>query len=114
MTRLPEAIYLQCYDEAGELLDLVHDDVTWCVDQINECDAVYKLASKVDYWQRQYEESQPMRIRLMRESRIRKVCLEIAMKALRHYDRLGLAIPKKALAQINERLAQLEPEEEAG
>jgi len=43
----PEKIYLQCYneDEDGELLDLVHDDVTWCVDQINENDAVYILAT---------------------------------------------------------------------
>ena len=39
---------------------------------------------------------------------IRGECLEIAMKALRYYDRLGLAIPKKALAEIGARLAELE------
>jgi len=51
---------------------------------------------------------------LRREACARGECLEIAMEALRHYDRLGLAIPKKALAEINKRLAQLEPEEETG
>lgn len=51
---------------------------------------------------------------LRREAHVRGECLEIAMEALRHYDRLGLVIPKKALAQVNERLAQLEPEEETG
>jgi len=42
--KLPRIIYLQCYDYAGELLNLVRDNVTWCVDQINENDAVYVLA----------------------------------------------------------------------
>ena len=51
---------------------------------------------------------------LRREAHVRGECLEIAVKALRHYDRLGLAISKKALAQINERLAELVPEEETG
>ena len=41
----PETIYLQCYDENGNLLDWVHDDVTWCRDQINDNDAVYILAT---------------------------------------------------------------------
>ena len=27
------------------MLNLIHDDVTWCVDQINERDAVYILAT---------------------------------------------------------------------
>ena len=41
----PETIYLQCYDEYdGSLLDFVRDDVTWCVDRINDNDAVYTLA----------------------------------------------------------------------
>lgn len=37
----PERIYLQCHDEDGNLLDLVHDDVTWCVDKINANDVTY-------------------------------------------------------------------------
>ena len=41
----PETIYLQCYDESGNLLDLVRDDVTWCRDRISESDAVYILAT---------------------------------------------------------------------
>jgi hypothetical protein len=48
MNKPPETIYLQCYDEAGELLDLVHDDVTWCVDRINDRDAIYKLEPATD------------------------------------------------------------------
>lgn len=43
MTEAPSIIYLQCYDEGGELLNLVSDDVTWCVDKINENDAIYAL-----------------------------------------------------------------------
>lgn len=68
-----------------------------------------------DYWQRYYEESQAMRTRLMRESRIRKVCLEIAMKALEWCaSNTMTCVADKALIQIEQRLAQLEPEEEAG
>lgn len=48
MTKPPETIYLQCYDEAGDLLDLIHDDVTWCIDRINERDAIYKLEPAPD------------------------------------------------------------------
>lgn len=40
----PERIYLQCYESNGSLRDFIHDDVTWCVDQINDDDAVYILA----------------------------------------------------------------------
>lgn len=41
----PEIIYLQCYDEHDStLLDPVRDDVTWCVDRVNDNDAVYVLA----------------------------------------------------------------------
>lgn len=40
-------------------------------------------------------------------------CLKIARRALEHYDHLGLAIPEKALAQIDEHLAELKPEGEA-
>jgi len=43
----PERIYLQCYDEYdGSLLDLTRDDVTWCVDKINDNDAVYVLVTE--------------------------------------------------------------------
>lgn len=42
----PEQIYLQCYDEEGNLLDFVRDNVTWCRDQINENDAVYILVTQ--------------------------------------------------------------------
>jgi hypothetical protein len=51
----------------------------------------------------------------MRESRIRKVCLEIAMKALEWCaSNTMTCVADKALIQIEQRLAQLEPEEEAG
>ena len=40
----PERVYLQCYESDGTLRDFIHDDVTWCVDQINDNDAVYILA----------------------------------------------------------------------
>jgi len=43
----PERIYLQCYDEYdGSLLDFTRDDVTWCVDKINDNDAVYALVEQ--------------------------------------------------------------------
>lgn len=65
------------------------------------------------YWQRHYEESQAMRIRLMRESRIRKVCLEIAMETLEWCASNTMeCIADKALVQIGQRLAELEPKEE--
>lgn len=44
-TRPPEQIYLQCHEDDGNLLNLVRDDVTWCVDQINENNAIYILAT---------------------------------------------------------------------
>lgn len=92
----PKTIYLQCRAPDGMLLDLVHDDVTWCVDQINENDAVYTLA------------------RAQHESRVRGECLEIAINTLRWYanDVLVGRRASEALAQIEQRLAQPEPEEE--
>lgn len=39
----PERIYLQCYESDGTLRDFISDDVTWCVDQINDNDAIYIL-----------------------------------------------------------------------
>lgn len=46
MTKPPERIYLQCYDDQGEYLDPATGDVTWCVDQINEIDAEYILVKQ--------------------------------------------------------------------
>lgn len=66
-----------------------------------------KAQSQINYLRR-WRKSQQALALAMKENRVHAECLEIAMKALRHYDRLGLAIPKKALAQINERLAELE------
>ncbi len=43
MDKLPERIYLQCYDDQGEYLDPSTSEVTWCVDEINETDAEYIL-----------------------------------------------------------------------
>ena len=42
--QIPLQIYLQAYDIEGNLLDATKNEVTWCVDQINENDAVYILA----------------------------------------------------------------------
>jgi len=42
----PETIYLQCFDDDGELLPLHGGDVTWCIDQKNANDAVYKLVTQ--------------------------------------------------------------------
>jgi len=119
MTKPPETIYLQCYDETEELLNLVHDDVTWCVDQINERDATYTLAG---YWQLRYEASQRMLARVMRENRVRGECLKVATGALEVIKVLKWYVSIRwlkihagsALDEIETRLAQLEPEEEAG
>jgi len=43
MNTPPKVIYLQIYDEDGKLLDVLQDEVTWCVDRINEKDLVYML-----------------------------------------------------------------------
>ena len=69
-----------------------------------------KAQSNVMNYRRAYDISQQALEVALRENRTKDECLEIAMKALRHYDRLGLAIPKKALAEIRARLAELEPE----
>ena len=39
----PERIYLQCYKSDGSLRDFINDDVTWCMDQVNDNDAIYIL-----------------------------------------------------------------------
>ena len=40
----PKVIYLQWYDEdTGEELDPIDDEVTWCVDRINDSDVVYVI-----------------------------------------------------------------------
>lgn len=44
-TSLPEQIYLQAHDTEGNLLNATKDEVTWCVDRINENDAAYILAT---------------------------------------------------------------------
>ncbi len=46
----PRYIYLQCYDDDGELLDIHNDDVTWCWERMNETDAEYILVDKDTYW----------------------------------------------------------------
>ena len=70
-----------------------------------------------NYWKQYYEESQAMRIRLMRESRIRKVCLEIAMETIEWYGHncsvLLCSKAGEALAKIERRLAELEPAPDA-
>jgi hypothetical protein len=38
----PKKIYLQCFDEDGEL-DPVTDEITWCTERINPNDVVYVL-----------------------------------------------------------------------
>ena len=43
MNKPPERIYLQIYDEDGDLRDPISDDVTWCADRINENDVAYVL-----------------------------------------------------------------------
>ena len=45
-TKVPERIYLQCYDETDDLKTegLFTSDITWCVDQINDNDEEYVLA----------------------------------------------------------------------
>ena len=43
MNKPPERIYLQLYDEDGSLRDPISDDVTWCVDRINENDVACVL-----------------------------------------------------------------------
>lgn len=40
----PTKIYLQWYDEDGEPLDALSDEVTWCVDEINPTDVEYRRA----------------------------------------------------------------------
>lgn len=70
------------------------------------------LSRAIDHLLRLDTASQQALTRALHENCVRDECLAIAKTALGHYDRLGLAIPKKALAQINERLAELEPEEE--
>ncbi len=49
MTKPPERIYLQCYDDQGEYLDSATGEVTWCVDQINVTDAAYVLIGGDDF-----------------------------------------------------------------
>jgi len=43
---IPEVIYLQWFDDDGVELD--EEDVTWCADQINNDDLVYKLVKKLE------------------------------------------------------------------
>lgn len=39
----PERIYLQCYDEYGDLRDVYNDDVTWCTERMDESDVAYVI-----------------------------------------------------------------------
>lgn len=55
----------------------------------------------------------------LRENRVRAECLEIAIKALQSYVDIGstrglYVFAQQELAEIEARLAQLEPEEETG
>ena len=64
------------------------------------------------YLQRRHEASQRMLARVMHENRVRDECLEIAMKALGLYRTSADSVARRALNNIKQRLAQLEPEEE--
>jgi len=74
------------------------------------------------YWSRRDAASQRMLARVLNENRVRDECLEIAMKALKWYAiRIRvIEAPRRhsdaidTLAEIEQRLAQLEPEEETG
>jgi hypothetical protein len=41
---IPKVIYLQIVDDEGVDLDPLEDEVTWCVDAINESDVEYRIA----------------------------------------------------------------------
>jgi hypothetical protein len=41
----PKVIYLQWYDVDGE--EAIDEEVTWCLDQINDTDVAYVLASRI-------------------------------------------------------------------
>ena len=43
---IPEKVYIQTCDELGNEMDMILDEVTWCVDQINDTDPEYILADK--------------------------------------------------------------------
>lgn len=44
-TRPPKQIYLQTHGTESRLLNATQNEVTWCVDRINENDTVYILAT---------------------------------------------------------------------
>ena len=79
-------------------------------------DYVPLLGNKIDLMNRRYEASQRMLARALYENRVRDECLTIAMEALRLYYTMGRnnAASRRARVEIERRLAELEPEEEAG
>jgi hypothetical protein len=48
MNKLPDVIYLQAYDEEGNLLSELDDEMTWCQDKINDTDVEYIRKDLVD------------------------------------------------------------------
>ena len=42
----PDRIYLQTHDELGNEMDYILDEITWCVDQINDTDVEYVHVDK--------------------------------------------------------------------
>jgi len=66
------------------------------------------------YWQRRWAASQRALTRVMRENRVRDECLALAMEALGLYTTSADNVARRALNNIRQRLAQLEPEEETG
>ena len=90
--------------------------ITIDLDKVDACCKPIKSEHEA-YWQRHYEESQQMRIRIMRENRVSGEYMEIATEAL---SRLGCRAGTHetedeafgALAKIKQRLAQLEEKAE--
>ena len=52
----PKVIYLQWYDEDGEELDELNEEVSWCSDKINPRDVRYILDPNVADVEEYYED----------------------------------------------------------
>jgi len=48
LDRPPNVIYLQWYDENGEVLNAKDHEVTWCEDRINPTDIMYVMEQQPD------------------------------------------------------------------
>ena len=72
------------------------------------------IAPTVIYWQRREAASQRMLARVMHENRVRDECLKVATEALVWYDNdiTNCRIAYDAMTKIEQRLMELEPEEE--